>query len=145
MTDRLIRARTLPVLGAIAHQVLALYGVELPSTVRIGQGFRLVHHGFGTVIHPAVTIGDRVTIFHQVTVGRADAVVVSGAETKFEHIEIGDDVVLYPGAKVLGRAGVTRIGAGTIVAANAVVTGSTGEWEIWAGVPARKIGERARQ
>ena len=50
--------------------------------------------------------------------------------------------MLFPGCKVLGGAGITRIGRGTIVGANAVVLGSTGEDEIWAGNPARCVGRR---
>jgi acetyltransferase-like isoleucine patch superfamily enzyme len=54
-------------------------------------------------------------------------------------ISIGDDVWL--GAGVVLTPGV-GIGSGAIVGANAVVTRSIGANEIWAGVPARKIGER---
>ena len=61
-----------------------------------------------------------------------------------EHIEIGDDAILYPGAKVLGGPGVTRVSNGTIVAANAVLPSSTGDWEVWGGIPARKLTERLR-
>lgn len=103
----------------------------------------MVHRGLGTVIHPRTKIGDRVRIFHQVTIGRADGH-RPAAESKMERIEIGDDAVLFPGAKILGGDGVTRVGTGTIVAANAVLTGSTGEWEVWGGVPARKIADRTR-
>ena len=60
-----------------------------------------------------------------------------------ERIEIDDVAIIYPGAKVLGGPGVTRIGKRTIVAANAVVTRSTGDNEIWGGIPARVIGMRS--
>jgi serine O-acetyltransferase len=51
--------------------------------------------------------------------------------------------VLCAGAVVLfGDDGMT-IGAGTVIAANAVLTCSTGQGEIWAGSPARKIADRA--
>jgi len=60
-----------------------------------------------------------------------------------ERVEIGDGVLLFPGSKVLGGAGVTTLGAGTIVAANAVLMNSTGENEIWAGIPAKLVGKRA--
>jgi serine O-acetyltransferase len=43
---------------------------------------------------------------------------------------------------VLGKAGVLQVGRGTVVAANAVLLNSTGEAEIWAGVPARRVGMR---
>jgi len=35
-----------------------------------------------------------------------------------------------------------RVGRGTVVGANAVLLESTGENELWAGVPARKVGLR---
>jgi serine O-acetyltransferase len=57
-------------------------------------------------------------------------------------IEVGDDVILGAGAKVMCERGILRIGRGTVVGANAVLLDSTGENEIWAGIPARKVGIR---
>ncbi|RTL49082.1 MAG: acyltransferase [Sphingobacteriales bacterium] len=54
-------------------------------------------------------------------------------------IIIGDDVWVGTNAVVL--KGVT-IGDGAIVAAGAVVTKSIPPYEIWGGVPAKKMGER---
>lgn len=54
-------------------------------------------------------------------------------------ITIGPDVWL--GANVVVLKGVS-IGRGAIVGAGAVVTKSIPEFEIWAGVPARKLGVR---
>jgi acetyltransferase-like isoleucine patch superfamily enzyme len=48
---------------------------------------------------------------------------------------------IWLGVNVVVLKGVT-IGRGSIVAAGAVVTRSIDPHEIWAGVPARKIGER---
>jgi serine O-acetyltransferase len=121
---------------------MLFYGLDIPAEVIIGPGLTLQHRAMGTVIHPQTRIGTNVTIYHQVTIGRADAHVERDV-SPMQHIEIADGAILYPGAKVLGGAGITRIGAGTIVAANAVVTASTGDNEIWAGVPARKIGLRS--
>lgn len=56
-------------------------------------------------------------------------------------IDVQSDVILCAGAKVLSKGGLV-IGKGTIVSANAVLTCSTGENEIWAGVPAKLIGKR---
>jgi acetyltransferase-like isoleucine patch superfamily enzyme len=52
---------------------------------------------------------------------------------------IGDFAAVLMNAVVLG--GVT-VGEGAIVAAGAVVTTDVPAWEIWGGVPARRIGER---
>lgn len=125
----------------VAREIMLFYGLDVPAACTIGQGFMIQHRGIGTVLHPQCTIGSNVTIYHQVTIGRADPHVPRD-ESPMDHICIEDDVILYPGAKVLGGPGVTRIGRGTIIGANAVVTRSTGDWEIWAGAPARKVGTR---
>ena len=125
----------------IARELMALYGVEIPAEVQIGTGLEILHRGFGTVIHPSTVIGDNVRIYHQVTVGRADAH-LDAEHTRMERVVIGDGAVLFPGAKILGGPGVTSIGRGCLIAANAVVRQSTGDNEIWAGVPARKVGVR---
>lgn len=120
---------------------MALYGLELPASVIIGADFQIVHRGIGTVIHPLTKFGDRVRVYHQVTIGRQDAHRPI-ASSLFGGVVVHDDVVIFPGAKILGAAGLTNIGPGTIVAANAVLLESTGENEIWAGIPAKKIGTR---
>jgi acetyltransferase-like isoleucine patch superfamily enzyme len=55
-------------------------------------------------------------------------------------VRIGNGVWIAAGATVV--AGV-EIGDGAVIGANAVVTKSVGAFEIHAGVPARKIGERS--
>lgn len=124
-----------------AREILSLYGVEVPADVRIGVGLVLAHRCQGTVIHSAAVIGDRVMIYHQVTIGRADPWVSGGT---MEAIHIGDDVILCAGAKVLGRHGILTVGRGSVIGANSVLTCSTGDWEIWAGCPAAKVGDRPR-
>jgi serine O-acetyltransferase len=93
------------------------------------------------VIHPWTTIHDRVRIYPGVTLGRAD-VQHPIEKSAFKGFDVQDDVILSSGAKILGRDGILRIGRGTIVAANAVLLDSTGENEVWAGIPARCIGKR---
>lgn len=56
-------------------------------------------------------------------------------------IDIQDDVIICAGAKILCKDKLC-IGKGTIIAANSVLLKSTGENEIWAGVPAKCIGLR---
>ena len=127
--------------GKPAYFLLKLLGAEIPRPVRIGRDFLLLHGGFGVVIHPQTIIGDRVRIYPGVTLGRSD--VHHPIElSAFEGLEVGDDVILSSGAKVLCKEGVLRVGRGTIVAANAVLLESTGEEEIWAGIPARRVGKR---
>lgn len=139
LTERLVARRK----SKLVRELLLLYGVEFPAEVTVGDHLQMVHRGMGTVIHPSTRIGDRVRIYHQVTIGRADGH-LPVAQSQMQYIEICDDAVLFPGAKVLGGPGVTRVGRGTVVAANAVLTKSTGDWEVWGGIPARKIGDRPR-
>jgi serine O-acetyltransferase len=137
----LVYARTWPVAGRIAYYMLKLLGAEIPPSVRIGQDFELAHGGFGVVVHSRSVIGNRVKMYPGVILGRAD-IYQPMEKSDFEGIVIEDDVILAPGAKVLGKDGVLKVARGTVVGANAVLLESTGEEEIWAGVPARRVGFR---
>lgn len=137
----LVYTRRSPVFGKFAYFLLKLLGAEIPRPVKIGKDFLLLHGGYGVVIHRWTTIHDRVHIYPGVTLGRAD-VHRPIEKSAFKGFDVEDDVILSSGAKILGKDGILRIGRGTIVAANAVLLESTGENEIWAGVPARCIGIR---
>jgi serine O-acetyltransferase len=137
----LVYARKWPILGRLAYYMLKALGAEIPVSVAIGDGFLLHHGGVGVVIHPKTVIGNRVGIYPGVTLGRADVYRPSG-ESKFEGIVVEDDAILGAGAKILCEQGILRVGRGTVIGANAVLLESTGENEIWAGIPARKTGQR---
>ena len=137
----LVYARHWPCIGRLAYFTLKLLGAEIPRAVRVGCDFELAHGGFGVVIHSRSTIGDRVKIYPGVTLGRAD-IYRPAAQSKFEGITIQADAILCPGAKILCKEGILTVGRGTVVGANAVLLQSTGEWEIWAGAPARCVGKR---
>jgi len=141
LVTALIYRRRIPVLGRLVQELLALYGMEVPAAVEIGPGLTVFHRGFGTVLHPYVTVGAHVTLYNGVTIGRADPWVPQ-EESAMERVVIEDDVCLCAGAKVVCKDGVLTVGRGTIVGANAVLTCSTGPGEIWAGVPARRVGSR---
>lgn len=128
----------------VVREILLLVSnFEIHPSTTVAKGLSIQHRGMGTVIHPATDIGENVTLYHQVTIGRQDGH-VPAAQSPMKRIVIGDHAVLYPGSKVLGGAGVTTVGRGTILAANAVLTQSTGEYEVWGGIPAKKIGVRPR-
>jgi len=57
----------------------------------------------------------------------------------FQDKVIGDDVWIH-GATILCQA--TRIPDGVVIGAGSVLTKNPGSFEIWAGNPARKIGQR---
>jgi serine O-acetyltransferase len=138
---RLVYQRDSKIFSRLAYLVLKILGIEIPNSVTIGEDFELTHGGFGVVIHPKTTIGDRVKIYPGVTLGRAD-IHLPYDRSGFDGIIIEDDVILSPGAKVLCREGTLYVRRGTVVGANAVLLSSTGENEIWAGVPASCIGSR---
>lgn len=137
----LVYARTKPIIGLLAYYMLKILGVEIPRSVQVGHDLELVHGGFGVVIHSRTVIGDRVKIYPGATVGRAD-IYLPIEKSRFEGVVIEDDVILCPGCKVLCRQGVMKLGRGSVVGANAVLLDSTGENEIWAGVPARLVNRR---
>ncbi len=140
---RLVYARQKWPIKKLAYYLLKLLGTEIPISVPVGPGFILEHGGHGVVVHSKAKIGANVHIYQGVTLGRAD-IYLPSEQSKFEGIEIGDDVILSPGSKVLCREGILKVGRGTVVGANAVLLESTGEDEIWAGLPARCVGQRPR-
>ena len=91
------------------------------------------------MFHPKTTIGRRVQIYQGVTIGKSnpwDGSQINGS------CEILDDAILCAGAKILFKNEKLVVGRGTVIGANAVLTKSTGDWEIWAGAPAKRIGFR---
>ncbi len=136
LATRLIYARRGP-FKRIVKELLALTGIEFPADVEVGSELIVAHRGFGLVVHPKTTLGKHVILYQGVTLGSAAP---WDGPRAVVGIEVGDDVTICAGAKVLAPSGeLLRIGKGTIIAANAVLTRSTGEDELWAGIPARLI------
>lgn len=125
----------------MAYYLLKLLGIEIPRAVEIGDNLEIAHGGFGIVIHPWTQIGNRVKIYPGVSVGRAD-IYISIEQSGFKGITIEDDVILSSGVKILSKQGRLIIRRGSVIGANAVLLESTGEYEIWAGIPAHYIGKR---
>ena len=99
-------------------------GSHIPARCHIGAGLCLPHAN-GVVIHAGCRVGDRVTIFHQVTLG-----------LRCEHDEfptIGNGATIGAGAKILGRV---TIGTDAHIGANAVVLCDVPEGRTAVGVPA---------
>lgn len=86
-------------------------GVEIHPAAQIGGGL-FIDHGMGVVIGETSVVGKNVTLYQGVTLGG------TGKERGKRHPNIGDNVVVGAGAKVLGNI---TVGENSYIGANAVV------------------------
>jgi serine O-acetyltransferase len=94
-------------------------GVDIHPAATIGHSF-CIDHGTGIVVGETAVIGDEAKLYQGVTLG-ALSVSKDKAGTK-RHPTIGDRVVIYANATVLG--GDTTIGADSIIGGNVFLTSS---------------------
>lgn len=141
LLDRLLDLRTKPFLvGRLARHFMRWYFcVTVECESFYGEGARIMH-GYATGIHPKTTLGENVTIYQTVTLGRGE--LFSAEPDDFGGVVVEDHAVVCAGVIVAAPEEGIVIGEGTVIAANAVLTKSTGDWEVWGGIPARKLGER---
>ena len=107
-----------------------------------------IHKLRGVKIYGKVFIGDQVYIEneHPEAIELHDGVQITLRCSLVAHyrgvgkIIIGKDVWINDGAIVLCQ--VTEVPDGVFLGAGAILTKNPGPYEIWAGVPAQKIGER---
>src|SRR6267378_2013549 len=133
--SRTTRLRKIPVLPELLTYLnIVLFGLEVTPRCEIGPGIFFPHPS-GTVIG-AWRIGQNVTILQGVTLGakRMDL----GFDFKLRP-EIGDNVTLGAGAKILGGI---QIGDSVTVGANSVVVDSVEAGSTVVGIPSRKIPEK---
>ena len=109
------------VMTEYAHR---LTGIDIHPGATIGDYF-FIDHGTGVVIGETTTIGQHVKLYQHVTLGaKSFAVEEDGSLVKGikRHPDIGDNVVIYAGATVLG--GDTRIGSGCVIGGSVWLTHS---------------------
>lgn len=104
------------VLGELAHRAT---GIDIHPGAQIGGEFA-IDHGTGVVVGETAVVGARVRLYQGVTLGAA--VVSKAMQARKRHPTIGDDVVIYAGATILG--GDTVIGSGSRIGGNVWLTRS---------------------
>mgnify|MGYP003605285720 FL=1 len=104
-----------------AHRIS---GIDIHPGATIGEYF-FIDHGTGVVIGETTTIGRRVKLYQGVTLGAKsfevaeDGTLVKGIK---RHPDIGNNVVIYSGATILG--GTTKIGDNCVIGGNVWLTHS---------------------
>lgn len=99
-------------------------GIDIHPGASIGRYF-FIDHGTGVVIGETTTIGEHVKLYQHVTLGAKsfdlaeDGTPIKGVK---RHPDIGNNVVIYAGATILG--GDTRIGDDCVVGGNVWLTHS---------------------
>lgn len=102
-------------------------GIEIHPGAKIGKRL-FIDHGMGIVIGETTTIGDNCTIYHGVTLGG------TGKDKYKRHPDLGDNVIVGCGAKVLGPI---KIGNNVKIGANAVVLKEVQDNSTVVGVPGK--------
>ena len=104
-------------------------GIEIHPGAKIGRRL-FIDHGMGIVIGETASIGNDCTIYHGVTLGG------TGKDKQKRHPDLGNDVMVGCGAKILGPI---KIGNHVKIGANAVVTKPVEDNTTVIGVPGRCI------
>ena len=109
------------IMTEIAHRVT---GIDIHPGATIGRYF-FIDHGTGVVIGETTVIGEHVKLYQHVTLGAKsfdlaeDGTPVKGVK---RHPNIGNNVVIYSGATILG--GDTNIGDDCVIGGNVWLTHS---------------------
>ncbi len=118
-----------PVLPKVIYYLqYILFNSSVPSSCIIGGGTKFGYGGIAVIIHARAKIGKNCVIGSCVTIG--------GKSGWWEVPEIGDNVDISSGSKILGPV---RIGSNVIIGANSVVTKDVPDNCVVAGVPAKVI------
>jgi serine O-acetyltransferase len=117
------------VLYAFLYALIKLiFGIDLDYSVRVGRRLRIWHHG--GIFIGAISIGDDVTLRHNVTVG------IAHQTRKWDKPIIEDRVDIGSGAAILGPIIVRH---DTVIGANSVVVRNFPAESVLFGVPARPV------
>lgn len=121
----------LPLVKLLHELFSQCLGIQIPLYSKIGKGLSIKHYS-GIVINGYATIGECATIFQDVTVGRSFYGSKKGVPT------IGNNVIMFPGCKIIGNV---TIGNNVVIGANAVVLIDVPSNCIVAGSPAKIVSQ----
>jgi serine O-acetyltransferase len=96
-------------------------GIDIHPGAHIGERF-FIDHGTGVVIGETCVLGNRVKLYHGVTLGAFSNRAGRGDAGSKRHPTLEDDVTIYPNASILG--GDTVIGKGSVIGGNVWLTHS---------------------
>lgn len=139
LVTSLVKLYRCPVIKKFARVLVLFCGADITTHVKIGKNVQFPHNSLGTVIAPCTVIEDDVVIYQCVTIGYAGS---GPPPESLKGFVIKKGAILCAGAKILSKGELLVIGENTMIGANSVLIRSTGDNEIWAGIPARKVGER---
>jgi len=123
-----LKKMKVPFLPRLLSQLTRLMtGIEIHPGATIGKGL-FIDHGTGVVIGETSIIGNNVTLFQGVTLGG------TGKDRGKRHPNIGNNVVIGTGGKVLGNI---TVGDNSYIGANAVVIKDVPPNSTVVGVPGR--------
>ncbi len=109
------------VASMIAFYSRMLSGIEIHPGAKVGRRV-FIDHGMGVVVGGTSVIGDDVLIYQGATIGAAAAGHMGAAtRNKKRHPNIGNNVIIGAGAKILGNIDIgdgCRIASGAIVLEN---------------------------
>ena len=111
-------------------------GIEIHPGAKIGRKF-FIDHGMGVVIGETAEIGDKVTLYQDVTLGGVSPSIDSEKQRNVKrHPTLEDNVIVGSGAQVLGPI---TVGSCARVGANSVVVKNVPERVTVVGSPARVV------
>ena len=113
----------------VSHLGRFVTGIEIHPGATVGKRL-FIDHGMGVVVGETATIGDDVTIYQGVTLGG------TGKERGKRHPDIGNNVIIGVGAKVLGAI---TIGEGAKIGGGSVVLKDVPAHTTAVGNPARSV------